>query len=154
MLDVQFSFRRLPRVDISTFFFMTGSVSYVLYSAVFFFLYHNELGCHQMTAQTNIKWIVNLTQSLTINLPHTQTFNLEYWSCHPSLSGRWQQSIPPGYTVILTRWLSSLTGLSVHKTKWQKYLLLREVVRILNKNFKNMAFAGEPWCFAICTNCS
>jgi hypothetical protein len=32
----------------------------------------------------------------------------------------------------------------------ETYLLLRDELRILSKR---LSFAGNPWCFAICTNC-
>ena len=56
----------------------TFHIFFVLCSAVFSFLYRNDMVCQQITVQTVKSVNVNLVQSLAIKLPRTLRCNLHF----------------------------------------------------------------------------
>ncbi len=112
---------------------------------------------------TNSKIVnLNLVRSLAIKLPHTLKCNLQFtiiviktvaiFYIRTSLQSTllyWQhdKAIWLSYPYAMTQDLSFWWHRHVH---WHRYLFLRDELSILSKR---LAFAGNPWCFAICTSC-
>lgn len=120
---------------------------YIYFLYVFFLSVLNELVRIQITVHT--VWILDLVQSLAINLPHTLRCNFKFTIIAI-------QTLPTVYTDNMSKQFDCLfhtQGLSlwcywhVHQ---HTYLLLREELKISSKG---PALGGNPQCFTICRNC-